>query len=335
MIFGGIVIGAVIVGGWYVSGPPRLLAEDPATLEEKFVATNSGRAESFSYTAPLAYLLELLIYWTDQSRVLTFGIAGVLGMLVGSAAMAIATRTFRWEGFTTTEDLVNHVAGGILMGFGGVTALGVYDRAGPLRRVDAGAGLLPRGGRESSSGALRRSSTRCGGWITMNDPHAHYVRCPPRGRTVPLRAAERALMIIFDLTCGHGHRFEGWFASADDFEQQAKAVLVRCPVCDDASVVRVPSAKVHVGRATADAPRVAEEAEAETETVAGPARGSREEAARDRAQHGERRPPLSRGSAQDPLRGSPAAAHPRPGVEGRRRRAARGRHRFRARCRRS
>ena len=38
--------------------------------------------------------------------------------------MAIATKTFRWEGFTTTEDLANHVVGGILMGFGGVTALG-------------------------------------------------------------------------------------------------------------------------------------------------------------------------------------------------------------------
>jgi hypothetical protein len=45
-------------------------------------------------------------------------------MLVGSAGMAIATGTFRWEGFTTTEDLVNHVVGGVLMGFGGVTALG-------------------------------------------------------------------------------------------------------------------------------------------------------------------------------------------------------------------
>ena len=74
-------------------------------------------------------------------------------------------------------------------------------------------------------------------------------------------------MIVFDLTCVHGHRFEGWFASAEDFEQQAKAVMVRCPVCDDASVVRVPSAKVHVGRATVDAPRAAEEPE--TETVAG------------------------------------------------------------------
>jgi hypothetical protein len=74
--------------------------------------------------APNAYLLELLMLWSDQSRIVTFGIAGVLGMLVGSASMALATRTFRWEGFASTEDLVNHIAGGVLMGFGGVTALG-------------------------------------------------------------------------------------------------------------------------------------------------------------------------------------------------------------------
>ena len=67
-------------------------------------------------------------------------------------------------------------------------------------------------------------------------------------------------MIIFDLTCAHGHRFEGWFASGEDFERQAKAVLVRCPVCEDANIVRVPSAKVHVGSATVDAPRPAEDA---------------------------------------------------------------------------
>ena len=98
--------------------------------------------ESFSFVAPVAYLLELLVYWTDQSRVLTFGIAAVLGTIVGSAAMALATKTFRWEGFATTEDLVNHVAGGILMGFGGVTALGLHDRSGALGRLDAGAGLV-------------------------------------------------------------------------------------------------------------------------------------------------------------------------------------------------
>jgi len=124
MIVGGLVIGAVIVGGWYISAHLGYLAEDPATLEEKFVATNSGRPESYSFVAPVAYLLELLLFWTDQSRTLTFGIAGVLGIVVGSAAVSIATRAFRWEGFASTEDVANHIVGGVLMGFGGVTALG-------------------------------------------------------------------------------------------------------------------------------------------------------------------------------------------------------------------
>jgi uncharacterized membrane protein YedE/YeeE len=124
LIVGGLVIGAVIVGGWYVSGHVGYVPEDPQTLEEKFVATNSGRMESYSFVAPTAYLLELLLLWTDQSRLVTFGIAGVLGMLAGSAAMALFTRTFRWEGFASVEDVGNHVVGAILMGFGGVTALG-------------------------------------------------------------------------------------------------------------------------------------------------------------------------------------------------------------------
>ena len=124
LIIGGLLIGAVIVGGWYVSGHLGYLPEDPQTLEEKFVATDSGRMESYSFVAPTAYLLELLLLWTDQSRLLTFGIAGVLGMLAGSAAVALATRTFRWEGFASVEDIGNHVVGAILMGFGGVTALG-------------------------------------------------------------------------------------------------------------------------------------------------------------------------------------------------------------------
>jgi uncharacterized membrane protein YedE/YeeE len=124
MIVGGLVVGAIVVGGWYVSGHLGYLAEDPATLEEKFVATNSGRMESYSFVAPAAYLLELLVLWTDETRVLTFGIAGLLGIVAGSAAMAFATRTFRWEGFGSVEDVGNHIVGGILMGFGGVTALG-------------------------------------------------------------------------------------------------------------------------------------------------------------------------------------------------------------------
>ena len=124
LLIGGLVVGAVIVGGWYVSAHLGYVAEDPATLEEHFLATNSTRAESFSFVAPTAYLLELLMLWTDQSRVVTFGIAGVLGMIAGSFTMAVATRNFRWEGFANAEDVGNHLVGGVMMGFGGVTALG-------------------------------------------------------------------------------------------------------------------------------------------------------------------------------------------------------------------
>jgi hypothetical protein len=60
-------------------------------------------------------------------------------------------------------------------------------------------------------------------------------------------------MIIFDLACTHGHRFEGWFASAKDFVRQSGLEMVRCPLCDDAGVARVPSAKVRVGRGVAGA----------------------------------------------------------------------------------
>jgi uncharacterized membrane protein YedE/YeeE len=123
-VIGGLIVGAVIVGGWYVTAHIGHLAEDPKTLEEAFVATNSGRPESYSFVAPVAYLLELLIFWTDQSKIMTFGVAGVLGMTIGATAMAVATKTFRWEGFASTEDLANHVAGGLLMGFGGVVGLG-------------------------------------------------------------------------------------------------------------------------------------------------------------------------------------------------------------------
>jgi uncharacterized membrane protein YedE/YeeE len=124
MVAGGLVIGAVIVGGWYVSAHLGYVAEDAQTLEEKFVATASGRAESFSFVGPVANLLEWLVLWTDQSRTLTFGIAAVLGVAAGSAAAAVLTRSFRWEGFASVEDLAHHIVGGILMGFGGVTALG-------------------------------------------------------------------------------------------------------------------------------------------------------------------------------------------------------------------
>ena len=123
-LLGGVVTGLVAVGAWYVSGHVGHVAEHPDTLEEAFVATSSGRMEAFSFVAPLAYTLEYLMLWTDKSRTITFGIASVAGVIAGSAAYALAAGKFRWEGFRDAEDTANHLVGGVLMGFGGVTALG-------------------------------------------------------------------------------------------------------------------------------------------------------------------------------------------------------------------
>ena len=122
-VLGGAVVGLTIVGGWYVTGHLGY-GENPQTLEDTFFGTNSHTIESLSYTAPVGYTLELLMLWSDKSLTVTFGIAAVVGIVLGSFAYAIASKTFRWEGFAGPEDTANHVIGGILMGFGGVTALG-------------------------------------------------------------------------------------------------------------------------------------------------------------------------------------------------------------------
>ena len=66
-------------------------------------------------------------------------------------------------------------------------------------------------------------------------------------------------MIIFELGCMQGHRFEGWFASAEDFARQSGASMVRCPACDSEEVAIVPSAKVRVAKHGVVAPPVAAE----------------------------------------------------------------------------
>ncbi|MCE2979142.1 MAG: YeeE/YedE family protein [bacterium] len=122
-IVGGTVVGLLVAAGWFVTANLGY-RENPETLELTFYATNSRAAESFSFVAPVAYTLELLAMWTDRSLRVTFGIAAVAGMIAGAFAMAMATRTFRWESFTSPADMRNHMLGGVLMGFGGVTALG-------------------------------------------------------------------------------------------------------------------------------------------------------------------------------------------------------------------
>jgi uncharacterized membrane protein YedE/YeeE len=124
VLLAGIGVGAVVAGVWWVSGRLGYVAEDPNTLREAYVATNSQRMESLTFVAPLAYTLDWLLYFSDRSKVLTIGIVSTFGVVAGSALVALATRAFRWEGFGNAEDTANHLFGAVLMGVGGVTALG-------------------------------------------------------------------------------------------------------------------------------------------------------------------------------------------------------------------
>jgi hypothetical protein len=62
-------------------------------------------------------------------------------------------------------------------------------------------------------------------------------------------------MKVLNLQCSHGHAFEGWFASHDDYASQRERGLVSCPVCNDADVAKMPSApRLNLGH---DAPAAA------------------------------------------------------------------------------
>lgn len=49
-------------------------------------------------------------------------------------------------------------------------------------------------------------------------------------------------MKVFRLSCSHGHDFEGWFASAEEFGRQQADEEIRCPLCDNRNVTKLPSA---------------------------------------------------------------------------------------------
>lgn len=49
-------------------------------------------------------------------------------------------------------------------------------------------------------------------------------------------------MKVLNLRCAHGHGFEGWFASEDDFLSQNDRALIECPICADRVIARLPSA---------------------------------------------------------------------------------------------
>jgi hypothetical protein len=66
-------------------------------------------------------------------------------------------------------------------------------------------------------------------------------------------------MKVFNLQCSALHRFEGWFASEEDYASQIERGLLECPLCADKTVHKLPSApRLNLGASEAPAPPVAD-----------------------------------------------------------------------------
>ena len=109
-LLAGIAIGLIIPAGWYVTGVVGFDDFEPVRLE------------SYTFIAPTAESLQYLMTYTGST--IGFGVAAVFGVILGSFAYVILTGKFRLEFFVGRDDMLRHIYGGILMGFGGVLALG-------------------------------------------------------------------------------------------------------------------------------------------------------------------------------------------------------------------
>ena len=109
-IVGGLVVGLCAVAGWVVTG---ILANDEF---------NPVQLASITFVAPAGDSLQYLMTFTGST--INFGIAVIGGVIVGSFLMAMATGSFAVESFVDRNDLTRHLGGAMLMGAGGVLALG-------------------------------------------------------------------------------------------------------------------------------------------------------------------------------------------------------------------
>jgi len=106
----GAALGLLVASAWYVTGVIGFDDFDPVPFE------------SVTFIAPVGNAINYLMTWTGST--IGFGIAVVFGILCGSLFYALASGGFRIETFSDRADMINHLVAGVLMGFGGVLALG-------------------------------------------------------------------------------------------------------------------------------------------------------------------------------------------------------------------
>jgi uncharacterized membrane protein YedE/YeeE len=154
---GGVAVGLLLAVAFLLTGKIGFLAEHPETLEPAWLGTQSRRPEGLSFSAPLAHALDLLTLWTDKSMTATFGVMVALGVVIGSAVSSRIRGEYKLESFRMPGEFGAHVLGSVLMGFGGVTALGcsIGNGVTGLAMLSSGALLAVTGMVAGAWAALR------------------------------------------------------------------------------------------------------------------------------------------------------------------------------------
>jgi uncharacterized membrane protein YedE/YeeE len=137
-ILGGLVVGLAVLAAWYVSSKLMIDADGEMLSLQAYVqdwelyapadavrpaAAGPLAAQSFTFINPMGQSLGFAAGGFDRT-LLTFGVMALAGVIAGSLLWSLLSRSFRIEWFASFRDFVNHLIGAVLMGFGGVLAMG-------------------------------------------------------------------------------------------------------------------------------------------------------------------------------------------------------------------
>lgn len=137
-VLAGFVVGGAILAAWYISANIGLSLDGETNslrtvvegwdfimdeAEGRPATAAAWSTQSFTFINPMGQSLGYLTSGLDYG-LLTFGVMALAGVISGSFLWTVVTRSFRIEWFANTSDFFTHMIGAILMGFGGVLALG-------------------------------------------------------------------------------------------------------------------------------------------------------------------------------------------------------------------
>jgi hypothetical protein len=138
-ILGGLVVGLAVLAAWYVTSNVMVSADGQNYSLQNFVAeqwdmfakpedikpadSRPLSPQSFTFINPMGQTFGYALSGFKAVS-MTFGLMAVAGVILGSLLWSVVSRSFRIEWFASFQDFINHFVGAVLMGFGGVLAMG-------------------------------------------------------------------------------------------------------------------------------------------------------------------------------------------------------------------